>query len=51
MIYLPKIYNSDLSLNHEEVDKLLVRIVEKLDEREFGISNATCNTLRWRFLN
>ena len=36
MIYLPKIYNSDLSLNYEELDKLLARIEKKLDEREFG---------------
>ena len=36
MIHLPKIYNDDLSLNYEELDKLLVRIAEKLDARAFG---------------
>lgn len=36
MIHLPKIYNDDLSLNYEELDKLLARISKQLDERAFG---------------
>lgn len=36
MTHLPKIYNDDLSLNYEELDKLLARIAEQLNKRAFG---------------